>query len=103
MIRNWQHKGLKKFFETGNKSGIQPKHAQIFGVLLMQLGSEMWLNMQLMYDLWQAEKKRKKLKVKPIFKKFSSTGLAVTYSPIICVIRCANEQAFFSSQSCLAI
>jgi proteic killer suppression protein len=27
MIRSFRHKGIKKFFETGSKAGIQPKHA----------------------------------------------------------------------------
>lgn len=27
MIKSFQHKGLKAFFETGRKSGIQPHHA----------------------------------------------------------------------------
>ncbi len=27
MIKTFRHKGLKAFFETGNKSGIQPHHA----------------------------------------------------------------------------
>ena len=27
MIKSFRHKGLKKFFETGNKAGIQPHHA----------------------------------------------------------------------------
>jgi proteic killer suppression protein len=27
MIRNFQHKGLEKFFKTGSKAGIQAKHA----------------------------------------------------------------------------
>ena len=27
MIKSFQHKGLEKFFRTGNKAGIQPKHA----------------------------------------------------------------------------
>ena len=26
MIESFKHKGLKKFFLTGNKSGIQPEH-----------------------------------------------------------------------------
>ena len=26
MIKSWGHKGLKKFFETGNTAGIQAKH-----------------------------------------------------------------------------
>ncbi len=37
MIKSWQHKGLKKFFETGSKAGIRPQHANrlrlILGVL----------------------------------------------------------------------
>ncbi|MEO8224110.1 MAG: type II toxin-antitoxin system RelE/ParE family toxin [Gammaproteobacteria bacterium] len=28
MIRSFRHKGLRKFFESGNHSGIQPKHAK---------------------------------------------------------------------------
>jgi plasmid maintenance system antidote protein VapI len=28
--------------------------------------SEIWINMQAIYDLWQAEKNRKKLHIKPI-------------------------------------
>lgn len=28
MIKSFTHKGLKLFFETGNKSGIQPQHEQ---------------------------------------------------------------------------
>lgn len=27
MIKSFQHKGLKLFFETGSKAGIQPHHA----------------------------------------------------------------------------
>jgi proteic killer suppression protein len=27
MIRSFQHRGLRIFFETGSKAGIQPKHA----------------------------------------------------------------------------
>ena len=27
MILSWRHKGLKKFYETGNLAGIQPAHA----------------------------------------------------------------------------
>jgi len=27
VIRSFQHKGLKDFFETGSKAGIQPAHA----------------------------------------------------------------------------
>lgn len=28
MIKSFQHKGLKKFFETGSTAGIQPLHAK---------------------------------------------------------------------------
>lgn len=27
MIRSFRHKGLQRFFQTGSKAGIQPKHA----------------------------------------------------------------------------
>jgi proteic killer suppression protein len=27
MIKSFRHKGLERFFETGNKAGIQPAHA----------------------------------------------------------------------------
>ena len=27
MIKSFRHKGLRRFFEDGTKSGIQPKHA----------------------------------------------------------------------------
>lgn len=39
MIKTWQHKGLKKFYETGSKAGIQPKHAETLRLLLLQLAS----------------------------------------------------------------
>ena len=28
MIKSFRHKGLKRFYETGKRTGIQPKHAQ---------------------------------------------------------------------------
>ena len=28
MIKGFRHKGIKKFFETGSKKGIQPDHAE---------------------------------------------------------------------------
>ncbi|MBK9214951.1 MAG: type II toxin-antitoxin system RelE/ParE family toxin [Chloracidobacterium sp.] len=28
MIKSFRHKGLKKFFETGTRAGIQPPHAK---------------------------------------------------------------------------
>lgn len=27
MIKTWQHKGLRSFYETGSKKGIMPAHA----------------------------------------------------------------------------
>src|SRR5262245_50176798 len=47
------------------KSGISPEMAVRLSILL-NTSSEMWNNMQAMYDLAQAEKKRKKLKLKPL-------------------------------------
>lgn len=35
LIRSFRHRGLQRFFETGSKAGIQPKHA---GRLRLQLG-----------------------------------------------------------------
>jgi len=35
VIRSFQHRGLRLFFETGSKAGIQPKHA---ARLALQLG-----------------------------------------------------------------
>ena len=37
MIKSFAHKGLKKFFITGNKAGIQPKHAERLRLILAQL------------------------------------------------------------------
>lgn len=39
MIKSWRHKGLKQFYETGSKAGIQPKHAEILRLLLFQLAN----------------------------------------------------------------
>lgn len=36
MLRSFRHKGLRAFFQTGSKAGIQPKHA---ARLRLQLGS----------------------------------------------------------------
>ena len=36
MIQSFLHKGLKRFYETGSKSGIQPQHAKR---LTMQLAA----------------------------------------------------------------
>lgn len=48
------------------KCGISPEMAVRLSIAL-NTSSEMWANMQTMYDLAQAEKKRKKLKVKSLF------------------------------------
>jgi len=37
MIKGYRHKGLKRFAETGSKSGIQPKHADRLRRLLTAL------------------------------------------------------------------
>ncbi len=37
MIRSFKHKGLKEFFETGSKAGIQAAHAAKLGRLLARL------------------------------------------------------------------
>jgi proteic killer suppression protein len=39
MIKSWKHKGLQNFFDTGNKAGIQSKHADTLAVLLFQLAN----------------------------------------------------------------
>lgn len=41
MMKDWRHKGLKKFYESGSKAGIQPKHAEILRLLLFQLATAM--------------------------------------------------------------
>jgi len=47
------------------KSGISSEMAIRLSIVL-GTSSEMWVNMQAMYDLWRAEKKRKKIKLKPL-------------------------------------
>ena len=37
MIRSFQHKGLKKYFETGSKQGIQADHADKLSRQLLAL------------------------------------------------------------------
>ena len=39
MIKSFHHKGLKKFFETGSKAGIQPAHAAKLGRQLARLNA----------------------------------------------------------------
>jgi proteic killer suppression protein len=37
VIKSFRHKGLKRFFETGQSSGIQPKHAKKLRMQLIAL------------------------------------------------------------------
>lgn len=37
MIQSFRHKGLKKYFESGSMSGIQPHHAKRLRMLLVAL------------------------------------------------------------------
>ena len=37
MIRSFAHKGLKKFYLTGSKAGIQPKHCARLRLILAHL------------------------------------------------------------------
>lgn len=37
MIKTWQHKGLKRFYETGSISGIQPTHKIKLKIILQRL------------------------------------------------------------------
>jgi len=37
MIKSFKHKGLQKFFTTGNRSGIQPKQRQKLRLRLIAL------------------------------------------------------------------
>lgn len=39
MIKSFEHKGLRKFFETGSTAGIQAKHTQKLQVQLTALDS----------------------------------------------------------------
>src|ERR1700722_9121406 len=39
MIKDWRHKGLRNFYETGSKAGIQPKLTEILKYLLFQLAN----------------------------------------------------------------
>ena len=42
MIKSFRHAGLKRFFETGSKAGIQPKHAKRLRLQLGQLDAALW-------------------------------------------------------------
>ena len=37
MIKSFQHKGLRQYFETGTKAGIQPQHASKLRIMLTRL------------------------------------------------------------------
>ena len=37
MIASFRHKGLRKYFETGNAAGIQPSHAKRLRIQLVAL------------------------------------------------------------------
>ncbi len=39
MIRSWKHKGLKKFFEDGNRSGINASHEKRLKIILQRLNA----------------------------------------------------------------
>ncbi len=39
MILSFKHKGLERFFITGNKSGIQPSHAEKLRLILGRLNA----------------------------------------------------------------
>lgn len=38
MIKSFKHKGLEKFFTTGNKPGIQAAHAVKLSILISSIG-----------------------------------------------------------------
>lgn len=44
MIKSFEHKGLRKFFETGSTAGIQAKHTQKLQVQLTALDSATFPN-----------------------------------------------------------
>lgn len=39
MIKTWKHKGLKKFFETGDTKGIQTQHQRRLKIILQLLNA----------------------------------------------------------------
>jgi len=44
MIKSFKHKGLQKFYETGNTSGIQPAHGNKLRIRLTALDTAIVLN-----------------------------------------------------------
>jgi plasmid maintenance system antidote protein VapI len=61
-IRSSRHKGLEGFFATG--TSISKTLTEV-GPLSLAFGTtaESWMNQQVQYDLWHAERNRKKLRV----------------------------------------
>lgn len=41
MIKSFKHKGLKLFFDTGNRKGIIPEHASKIGRILDRLDASL--------------------------------------------------------------
>jgi proteic killer suppression protein len=39
MIKSWKHKGLKRFFDTGNKAGITASHEKRLRIILQRLNA----------------------------------------------------------------
>lgn len=39
MIKSWRHKGLKRFYDTGNKSGIVAAHEKRLKIILQRLNA----------------------------------------------------------------
>ena len=61
MIKSWQHKGLKLFYETGSTKGIQAKHQIRLKIILQRLDAAVFatdLNLPGMY--WHPLKGNKK-------------------------------------------
>ena len=44
MINSFRHKGLKKYFESGSKSGIRPQHAKRLRMQLVALDTASVIN-----------------------------------------------------------
>jgi plasmid maintenance system antidote protein VapI len=76
MITSFEHKGLENSFYEGDKSEIQPKHSQKIADIPDRLDASaeirdmalrlskafnttpgLWLNLQVKYNLWNAEQK----------------------------------------------
>lgn len=39
MIKSWKHKGLRRFFESGNKAGITAAHERKIKIILQRLSA----------------------------------------------------------------